>query len=137
MSKERELLESVVNLLKSALEDGKPGFLTDMVASVIGDVGEFLGKPQPAPQSEPEAVKLLRTLSTAINSKTLRVETVRTNEAMELTDLMIKIDSFLSRPAGPDWRKLAVDAWEGWQSAQMTKPMYAIRDAIAAEKGGA
>jgi hypothetical protein len=103
-----------------------------------------------ASEPESEAVMLLRALYTAINSRTLHVETVRNNEAVNLTDLMVKIDSFLSRSSGPDWRKLAVDAASriavmrsGGDWATNTKAVYAvfevagnIRDALAAEKGG-
>jgi hypothetical protein len=92
----------------------------------------------PAPQSESEAVRLLR------EAYDLMQPTDATH------DWFVSMDAFLSRPAGPDWRKLAVSlakkakvtrAAGDW--ATNTRNIYAvfemsanILDAIAAEKGG-
>jgi len=83
---------------------------------------------RPAPQSESEAVRLLR----------------EAHDLMRITDAthdwFVSADAFLSRPAGPDWRKLAVDALLDIDEAESPEAMLdavgAIRYALAAEKGG-
>jgi hypothetical protein len=125
----REFLGQVAGLIDSvASVDHRPEFWPVFLQSVARDIREHLTE-VPATQSESEAVRLLRKLHFQIGS-------TQPNISEGVGEAYAECSLFLSRPAGPDWRTLAMDAWKGWQSAQMTKPMYAIRDALAAEKGG-
>lgn len=134
----REFLGQVAGLIDSvASVDHRPEFWPVFLQSVARDIREHLTE-VPATQSESEAVRLLR------EAYDLMQPTDATH------DWFVSMDAFLSRPAGPDWRKLAVSlakkakvtrAAGDW--ATNTRNIYAvfemsanILDAIAAEKGG-
>lgn len=132
MSKEREIAE-VLGAVVSAFAEFRiraPVELSDEERAAYQAAYDLCcslqSEPKPAPQSELEAVRLLRLLEESLD------DTESDNRHLRKA-----VRDFLSRSPGPDWRTLAKKAWEGWQSAQMTKPMYAIRDAIASEVAAA
>lgn len=98
-------------------------------------------EPSPAPQSEPEAVRLLRALFDATQSKTLHMATMVRQEADSLYALTCEVETFLSRPPGPDWRMLATNAFHAWKlstgDSSTIYCMHEIGDAIKSEAAAA
>lgn len=147
MGKEIELLRDVLDIWDSIslVEIERPtGFKYPAMCDNFESIREHLrtvdAAPNPATQSESEAVELLRETTNALTV----LRTLGEFEESCIVELLRKNSTFLSIPPGPDWRKLAVELRDAVQAYREIvhdmKPDWrlaaagtAIRDALAAE----